>query len=182
MMRPNVRQQRNGPRRLMSITRRHSAAVMSSAGAMELMAALLTSTSIRLYLVITESAMRATAVSSETSPRTSMTSTPRLRTWAVVSVGERRSLRASENPRWARTSAVRPPIPWAAPVTRATFMNGALGMEYSGLDRNETFRPMVFVQFVPFRNETFGEIHESGLALQTFDGGLDVLFCSVDSN
>src|SRR5262249_28519073 len=95
---------------------------MASAGAIKLMPALLTSTSTRPQRESTACAKSATASSLVTSEAALSTSVPRLVSAATVSAGARRSIKASPYPRSASTSAVRRPIPCAAPVITATFI------------------------------------------------------------
>src|SRR5437016_3151261 len=110
---------RKGATRLISSTRRYSAAERVSAGAMKLIPALFTSTSARRHFSLGAAAILATTLSSEMSPSTSSASAPRSRTALRVSIGERRSLSTRLYPCSARSSAARLPMPWAAPVITA---------------------------------------------------------------
>ena len=86
---------------------------MSSAGVMDAMPALLTSTSTRPYRSITASANAVTSASLVTSPVYDETA-------PIGCTDGCRSYAATANPSSASTSAMRCPMPCAAPVTTAT--------------------------------------------------------------
>jgi hypothetical protein len=128
IIRPNERQNRKGPVRLTSRTRRHCSAVVSSAGRMQLIPALLTRTSTRTKRSRTAAAIRSTSASLDTSPRTSIASAPAALTASAVACRDWMSVSASAYPRPASTSAVRRPMPWLAPVMTATRVVGSISL------------------------------------------------------
>jgi hypothetical protein len=91
-----------------------------SARAIELMPALLTSTSTRFQRARIASTVVSTIDSSEMSPAKSAASQPA--TLLSVAVHACKSSKASEYPAAAKVSAVRRPIPCAAPVMTASFI------------------------------------------------------------
>jgi hypothetical protein len=143
---------------------------MVSAGAMKLMPALLTSTSTRPQRESMAVANSLMAFSLAISAAKLSAPAFRLFNAANVSDGSRRSISAKANPRSARISAVRRPMPCAAPVTTATFIGGWLLRDFiarflivTGSDGRDAWRrerkqdaslwPQILqnAPFVPFR-------------------------------
>ena len=127
---PNSRLVRNGPVRFTSKTRRQSASVVSSAGVIWLIPALLTSTSTRPNSAIAASTIPRTAPSSETSPGRERVRAFLLRSSSSVPSGTERSLRATAYPRLANVREISRPMPRAAPVTTATRFSRSMLLSY----------------------------------------------------
>jgi hypothetical protein len=102
---PKALASRKGATRLIYRTRRYSAAESFSAGAIRLMPALFTNTSVRPHRSLTAAAILSTTTSSEMSPNTSSTSAAGTRTAVGVS-----RLNADPNRVTSELPVIRPTI------------------------------------------------------------------------